>query len=284
MLLLYIFIVAFLAISRPASVQSHSLGKVLAGDDGRTSLQAPLIFYNLTEDEYTAKKLEHHGPPLNKRVALNGESANNAAQQAIVEYWSDLCLRHGWNRRFRHGRCYDAHKMRGYCSVPGDDASLRHQPEVTRTCDRKAKPPVRCATRQVWNYDGVKVRGPYCADVIEVDEEKEEEDFIEIEDEEEKEEEQEEEWETKSPRYDGFKPLPYEAPSPGTWDFFYELTGGDAGHFVYHGNAPDGKKFRSQSPKQSNSWACLGCPSGILHVMTFGLKSEALGFSVPSGK
>lgn len=281
MLLLYITVVAVLMISRPFSVQSHPLGEVLARDDGRTSPLAPLIFHNLTVDEYTAKKLEHHGPLLHKSVAYGGEIRNDASQQAIVEFWTETCREKRRNNRlrFRYGRCLGDKSMRGHCTIPGEETAMRTPPSVTLACYKKEEPPKRCVEKIVWNYDSHGVKGAYCVDVVEVDEEKEED-----ENEEEKEEEKEEEEETKSPVYDGYKVLPYESPSPGTWDFFYELTGGAAGHFVYHGDAPNGKKFESQSPKQSNSWTCLGCPSGILHVMTFGFKSEALGFSVPSGK
>lgn len=264
MILLYILVVAFLTISRPASAQDS--GEVLTRDDGKASFPVPLVFHNLTMDEYTAKLSEHRGTSLKKRVPIGFESSNNADQQALVESWSAECVaKWGEGYRIRHGVCRSYGGLGFYCDKIADPDHARWK-SSSLPCVGTKRRPKRCETKYVTNHRGNRARLPYCASVIPINEKEKEVDLV--------------------PQYDGYQSLPSEVWSPGTIDAFYEMAGdfnGLTGSFDYRGHYSSGESFRSLSPKQVHSWACLGCPSGTLYVSTVGFKGEAVGFAVPAG-
>lgn len=240
----------------------------------------PLIFYNLTKDEFHAKLLDYRGSSLkraasdaaedhshiSKRVPVRGEMRNNAEQQAVMEQRAKSC-EDTFDVGYRplRGFCEDDDTaMFWYCDYM--EETLAFLKALRKRCKSSEKHPAKCATLSLYNYRGNTVELPYCAEIIKVDKKEEELEF--------------------TPVYEGYKTLPYEVWSPGTWDSFYELAGhfsGLTGNYEYRGHHASGQSFISQSPKQARSWACLGCPSGTLYVKTVGFKAEAWGFSLPAG-
>lgn len=265
MILTFILFVSVLTISRPASAQAF--GEVLARDDSETSFPEPLIFHNVTMNEFAAKMLEHRSTSLKKRAPLGHETVNSADQQALVEEWAARCReRYGTEYHIRWGTCLNRFTMEIHCdkpSAPVRTRTRRHSMECSSTAERQRK----CELKAFMNYKGNPAHLPYCADIIPIREKEKEVDVV--------------------PKYDGYLTLPDEVRSPGTIDAFYEMSGVPfpalTGSFEYRGHHSSGKEFRSLSPKQAHSWACLGCPAGILYVSTVGYTSEAVGFSVPAG-
>lgn len=278
---LHVAALAILAISYPGSAPAEPFKPVLASDGTDAWFPEPIIFHNLSMEAFLFKMSEYRGssfnrrttndfqqasPSIFKRAPVRGESENNAGQQAIVEDLSGQCALRFRDDSLRvvHGKCRDEAHMHWYCNNP--DAPTRQHKHTTRPCRSIQRSQRKCSIKTVYNYNGNIANVPYCADIIPIDEKTEEVDVV--------------------PTYEGYKTLPDEAWSPGTIDAFYEMAGqfsGLTGHFDYRGHYSSGKEFHSQSPSQSRSWACLGCPSGRLYIETVGFKSEAIGTTYPAG-
>lgn len=252
----------------------------------------PHIFYNLTIEEFQAKRWEYqkrslrnsaeaavdqdsaveHPSYLRKRVPVLHEVDNNAGQQAVVELRSLKCAsKFGVDHRAISGSCPKSrpNQMNLSCQLPGSvrnpiGAGTRLEKKTSEWC----KKPTVCRTIVVRNFIGNTVHMPYCADVIEINKRENDADVV--------------------PAYEGQKTI-YDAeagPSdPSTVDTFWRIYGefeALTGNFDYRGRSASGQTFRAVSPKQVSSWCCMGCPPGTLYAETIGFKSQAVGFTVPA--
>lgn len=285
--MLFPLLVLFLAFRHPAS--ATIFGPVFAREGGTPALAfpEPLIFHDLTMEEFHVKVLEYRGTSLKrtasdaaedpahngtltvhrlgKRIPFRGEQNNNAEQQVVVDARNSDCHdKHGENYRFASGNCKN-NQMTFYCNLLVGGARNTKK-TMRRKCIGTKEEPETCRVIRVQNYKYHEVLAPWCAEFINVANKEKEVDFI--------------------PTYEGQKSLPDKEWTSGTIDTFWQLSGpyeGLTGHYDYRGHFASGKTFESQSPKQANSWACLGCPAGVLYLATIGFKAQAFGLTVSSG-
>lgn len=247
------------------------IGPVLAA-----AFPEPLILYNLTMEEFHARRWEYrkrslsaraeasvdqHTIHLNKRYPFEREDLNRADQQVLVEELSEQCAK-------EFGEKYRA--SYGYCQPRGSSMTV-HCKHMSKRQEKglrmghKCEDDEKCRGKKVYNFMGNHVTMTWCAIVIDVDRKKTTVDVASI--------------------YDGKATLPDEVWSPGTLDTFWELDAnlpGLTGDYEYHGNFKSGKKFSAQSPKDVSSWCCMGCPPGRLSISTMAFKGQAVGMTVPS--
>lgn len=252
------------------------VGQFPATGDGNTPFPEPLIFYNLTMEEFHAKRWDYRQHTirtrdpehLSKRVPFRQESKNNADQQAVVELRTETCVeKFGEGFRATSGTCRPTKNVR-FMEWSCQRLVMTGLAKKTgKTCEKGYK----CAVMEIFNFYGRRVQLPHCVQVLPIDRKENDVDIV--------------------PVYEGHTVIPDNPAdpwspgswSPGTWDTFWHLSGefsGLTGNYEYRGHHASGKGFRSQSPKQVSSWCCMGCPSGTLYVSTVGFKSEALGFTV----
>lgn len=235
------------------------------------SFPEPLIFLNLTQDEFMLKLLEHRrqDPLVSKRNPVGYESKNiDPAVQALVEVQSRLCAQR-FGEGFRvirgfcgRGRLGTKNVLDIYCNNPPNFPrhGYRH---TTKSCQRGDI----CDTTTFINYHDLEATIAFCKSIIPVNKRPGPE--VEI-----------------PPVYDGWKTLPDEVWSPGTFDTFFQLADevstGLKASWEYRGHHANGWGFLSDSNGKTTSFSCLGCPSGTLYVETVGFKSRAEGFTLPA--
>lgn len=273
---LCIIAVALLAISRAASAEAFSPG--LARDESKPSIPEPLVFYNLTREEFSAKVLEYRGTPkderatsdlfhLDKRVVVGFEFRNPPFIQSIIEARSSTCSRRfGEPYRLSSGYCSKQKKYRRLgviCRVPGEVGYK----ETSEACP----PTQRCVVAMAINYLDNWVKVPYCGDTIEIQERTQDSADV-------------------VPTYEGHRTIPDPAQMPepphspsilDSIDQFWEVEDGHIpglkAQWDYRGHYSNGNGFSSRSLCLAHSWSCVGCPAGTLYVSTNGFKSQAVG-------
>lgn len=233
----------------------------------------PIIFYNLTREEFLLKRAEH---TLTKRAFVELETLNlryHMDGQRLIEFLSLACITKFDDPRLRasRGSCSSSVKMDVYCSVPPGPVSVgvRH---MVGDC----RPGVEeCVTLQAHNYRGAIRNFPYCQKVLPINKPP----VAKVD---------------ASPRYEGsmeltlpppptdWGPVHPDLPSPGTIDAHFDMAGQYLkAAWEYRGHWSNGWGFLLTSVGLATSFSCLGCPSGTLYAETVGFKSRAVGFVLP---
>lgn len=273
MILLYIF--AFTLVAASQSVPAEGFDQVLPRDTGHPPF-APLIFHNLTKQEFIAKR-EEVRRRLAKREVFGDEVRNDYFTQQTLEARNVKCEeRFGTTHRFASGYCHaDRPRFLGItCRHRTERAARNIRLRASETCVS----PQKCDVIFGWNFYGNRVRIPHCVDVIEINER------------------------TSAnadpvPEYEGSMRVPSpasdaQAPphSPSILDSIDQIWEVEDGHIPgltaqwdYRGAYSNGNGFSSRSFGMAHSWSCIGCPSGTLYVSTVGFRAQALGSVLTSG-
>lgn len=272
-----ILTIASVAVPHPASAETSR--QVHARDDGQPIPREPLVFWNLTVEEFDAKRREYRGAPgdkratgdlghLEKRYPYLHEVLNPYFKQMVVEERSATCeSRFGIEYRVTTGYC-PSHRRTRMLFTCRHKTLVGNQRESSQTC-----PPnhVCASVRQVINFLGHSVQIPYCAEELQINQRTDESaDAV--------------------PSYEGHRTIP-EAPqppepphSPSVLDSIDQIWHIEDGHIPgltgqwdYRGRYSNGNGFSSRSFGMAHSWSCIGCPAGTLYVETVGFKATALG-------
>lgn len=145
------------------AIAFSALGQVFAGDDGETLFPKPLIFHNLTMDEFHAKRWEHRQRTLHlgKRVAYGGENKNDADQQAVVEQHVLNCREAGFGDTWRpvSGHClvHQPHRYIVVCSDTRDNSRPPKRKQTTKACREEDQ---LCGLKGVYTYSAKPARLP----------------------------------------------------------------------------------------------------------------------------
>lgn len=281
MIYLRIFIAVLLAVSHSVPAKP-AFGQVLASDGGSASFPEPLMFYNLTREEFAAKLLEHRSATkratgnsihLHKRDFYLEERANDYEEQMLLEARQEICDTNLGRGTYRiasgHCRSNHANRMVVICRRKGDTTVRRERFEDCPEgylCD---------SSKKVINFLGLEVKMPDCRQVLETNERASDNaDPV--------------------PTYEGHQPIP--GPNqltPDTtepqwspsaldnvstfWEIHDERYIGLTGQWEYFGHYRNGQGFSSRSFGNTRTWSCIGCPAGVLYLVVYGFKTKALG-------
>lgn len=233
--------------------------------------QQPTILLNLTLDEFMQRRQDGRGASIISKRELVGQETENrdATVRELIEARSADCAKSfGAGMRVTRSHCGTTLNVGGprarmdlYCQRPPTDPydGYRH---TTRACKKGQE----CVALRMINYAGQIGKVTYCKDKFPVNKRPGPE--VEL-----------------PPVYDGWKTLPDEQWSPGSFDYFFQVADSMAGltaSWELRGHHANGWGFIDDPKGKATSYSCLGCPSGTLYAETVGFKTQVEGFTLPS--
>lgn len=260
----------------------------LAVANGNLSYPEPLIFYNLTREEFSIKFLEYrasretnqrairHPTVLDKRWSTldrhETDPRNGEFQRLLlIERNNDCEIKHH-SSDWRHSSGWCAARRPWSVNWRCKEKSTPYNgPDYTKSCG----PGYRCATTDFINWWGRPAKITYCQYIFTVNERVSDDSAA-------------------VPSYEGHQvippPVPNSSPdnpslphSPSVLDHIETFWDVDPpsldvkAQWDYRGTYSNGNEFSSTSMGLAHTWSCIGCPAGILYVTLFGFTGKAVG-------